>query len=157
MKVDQIALKATEGRSFEETMALAEVIFGLDTRWIFDTVHADGMVWPFEGTQSNIARLAFNYSKDLEIEVIEYLDGKNFHHMIPGGISHFGIHMSDDNEFNHHHAILLSKFQVIQSVETISHTSKYLNSIGRRYEYSIFDTRKVTGAATKLIRRIQRT
>ena len=156
MKFDQIAFRATSENNFDHTMKLAQDIYGLFPEgWVHDEVMAKGFVRMFGRVCVNKAHLAFNYSGTLEIEVIEYLGGANFHSYTPGCISHFGIHMDSKKEFDDQFHSLKTQWELYQHVTTVSHTNEYLLERKRTYEYAIFDTRPAIGHFTKLIRRIE--
>jgi hypothetical protein len=44
---------------------------------------------------------------------------------------------------------------IIQQVTTITHTNEYLRQIGRRYRYTIYDTKAFLGVYFKIIERIE--
>lgn len=154
MKIDQIAIYCSTDEQAEQIKAQ----FGLaNSEWIKDTVHARSKVWDFL-EQPNTAELQFNYSLGIELEIIRYIQGPNWHdpaEIIANGfkvpfISHIGIHLDDDEEFP-----AMEHCRLVQETWTVSHTSEYLTTgagAGRKYHYRIFEM--APGSYIKYIRRI---
>lgn len=154
MKIDQIAFYAYT----DEQAAQIKAQFGLNNaQWIKDTVHARSKVWDRE-EQSNTAELQFNYDLGVELEILRYIHGPNWHDpakllsndfKVPF-ISHVGIHLDDGEEFP-----AMEHCRLVQETWTISHTAKYLTTgpaAGRKYHYRIFEMSP--GSYIKYIRRI---
>lgn len=135
--------------------------------WMDDTVTARGRVGQREqkepNTIINVATLAFNYDLGIELELIKYNAGMNWHrkagrieddgHCSVPFLSHMAYHtegMADEKK-----RLLNSGFHIVQDVRTISHTSVPLMESGRRYNYVIFATRDVLGFDVKVIERIE--
>jgi hypothetical protein len=122
---------------------------------IKDTVHARSKVLNFP-EQPNTAELQFNYSLGIELEILRYVHGQNWHlhnplhrYSVPF-ISHVGIHLDDGEEFP-----AMEHGKLVQETWTISHTSEYLTTgagAGRKYHYRIFELSP--GSYIKYIRRI---
>lgn len=166
-KCDQIAFYAHNKAQADAIKAM----FGLaNANWVEDFVSGDVTIWPLgvsDGLISNPlfsrepsrGHLQFNYDLGIEIEILTYLEGPNWHDchtpQYAGGIpflSHIGFHIPDDGEmpFN-----LGGKTALVQEMFTQRHTNEYVVSRGRKYHYKIFDTRNVNGVYTKLIHRIK--
>ncbi len=127
---------------------------GLD-EWVEDHVVAGGRV--FDQPGKNEADLAFNYQntrpdgKPLELEVLHYTSGPNWMAGRQPMVSHLGMHCTSEelDEFRR-------KFQALgigvsQEVFTESHTNPYLLEVKRKYQYVIFDTRRILGVDLKFI------
>lgn len=147
MKIDQIAFAAYN----DEDERLIKSLLGLsDAKWVEDVVVATGLVAGEEGT--NTAKLLFNYDYGVEIEILRYTEGPNYLHeqSIPAGhICHVGMHYTGEGEvptFGH---------DIIQQVETVSHTNPFLLEQGRKYRYTIYNTMQQFGRNFKVIERLQ--
>lgn len=158
MKIDQIAFYASNDEQAEQIKAQ----FGLiGANWIKDTVTADSYVWDRPKT-TNVAELQFNYDLGIELEILRYIDGPNWHD--PGWlirqqgfkvpfISHVGIHLADGEEFP-----AMRNCKLVQETFTKKHTSEYLTTgagAGRKYHYRIFEMSP--GSYIKYIRRLYNT
>ncbi len=129
--------------------------------WIDDTVTAEGYIGGNKNKETNVAQLAFNYDLGVELELITYLAGNNWH-------KHCG-RLESDSAFPSHmsyhvtgaeRAELTRKFvkcgwPIVQDVTTISHTNNALISSGKRYRYVVFNSRVNIGFDIKLIERIE--
>jgi hypothetical protein len=135
---------------------------GLDD-WVYDTVTAAGQVFGSDG--KNEADLAFNYQsgsdKPLELEVLHYSKGHNWMDESiakgtvsgVGAVSHLGMHVTREqlDEF----AAVMQKhgIRIAQEVFTNGHTNPAIKD-SRRYNYVIYDTRKILGVDLKFIVRL---
>lgn len=140
--------------------------------WARDHVKATGHVFGSHG--ENEADLAFNYQatrgyeagaltdaaalKPLELEVLNYTHGNNW--MQHGGrdnsVSHIGMHCTAA-ELDQWRAFFLAEgIKEAQGVLTLSHTNPFLLANGRKYRYTIFDTREILGVDVKFIVRIEK-
>lgn len=157
MKMDQIAFYARN--RLEEFNIKALLGLG-DAEWIVDQVMGHVEVGIDLNTNSGIegnsvGLLQFNYDRGIEIEILRYMEGPNWHDNNPalygggGFISHIGYHLEDDEEFPR----LASP--LVQKMETKAHTNPFLVEKGRRYLYQIYDTRAVLGCYSKFIKRIR--
>jgi hypothetical protein len=147
MKIDQIAFAAYN----DEDERRIKSLLGLsDAEWVEDRVVASGTVNGQAGT--NTAKLLFNYDYGIEVEILRYTDGPNYLHeqSIPAGhVCHVGMHYSGEGEiptFGH---------DIIQQVETESHTNPFLLAEGRKYRYTIYNTMQQFGRNFKVIERLQ--
>lgn len=134
------------------------------TQWESDIVTAKGTLHTYsqygeEGTREiiNVARLEFNYDMEVELELIQYLAGDNWHNF-QGRKGMFQSHMSYHVEDMPSEVQRLKSagLRVIQEVKTLSHTNPYLLKTGRKYHYVIFDSRNQLGFDLKLIKRIEK-
>ena len=148
--IEQVALCP---RDPEAAIRLLKEI-GLD-EWVEDHVVANGRV--FDQPGKNEADLAFNYQntrpegKPLELEVLHYTRGPNWMVGRQPAVSHLGMHCTSDelDEFRlKFHALGIG---VSQEVFTESHTNPYLLEVKRKYQYVIFDTRRILGVDLKFI------
>ena len=152
--MNQIAFYASSDEQAEQIKAQ----FGLsNAEWIKDTVHARSSVWDFP-EEPNTAELHFNYDLGIELEILRYIQGRNWHdpaRILDGQfkvpfISHVGIHLADGEEFP-----AMEHCKLVQETFTVSHTAKYLTegpAAGRKYHYRIFEMSQ--GSYIKYIRRI---
>lgn len=164
-KFEQIAFYAPD-------MNLTKSMFSLlgCREWVNDTVTALGTVGR-EGSPNqlfdaaNVANLAFNYDLNIELELIRYVAGPNWHnHRTPHRVkedgsafapflSHMSYHVED--MAGEKMKYLRAGFHIIQDVRTISHTNPFLKQSNRHYNYVIFDTASELGFDLKLIRRVE--
>lgn len=148
LKIDQIAFLA---RTDEDEHLIKYRLGLLDAEWIEDVVKAEGLVdgdW-----NTNVAKLLFNEDYGIQVEILRYLNGANYTQNLKAGeICHIGMHVSSEDS-----AFVPPFFnsKVAQEVETISHTNEFLTTIGRRYHYTVYDTRKLFGVHFKIIQRIE--
>lgn len=150
MKIDQVAFYA---RSEDEANRIKAQFGLLDAQWIRDTVTARSIVRGSE--HQNVAKLQFNYDLGIELEILRYTSGANWHELNPlavndSFISHIGIHLEDGEEFP-----VMEHCKLVQETFTISHTAEYLTTgpaAGRKYHYRIFELSP--GSYVKYIRRI---
>lgn len=155
MKIDQIAFYC---QSKEEATKLVKQLGLLDANWIEDRVTARSIVNGVEGR--NVAELAFNYDRGIELEILRYVEGPSWHDTNPlfkgeAGkpfVSHIGIHLEDDEDFPPMESAVL-----VQETFTESHTAEYLTKegspgYGRTYHYRIFELSP--GSYVKYIKRI---
>ena len=147
MKIDQIAFAAYN----DEDERKIKSLLGLkDAEWVEDNVVAKG--WVNGKFGENTAKLLFNYDYGIELEILRYTDGDNYlrQQSIPAGtICHIGMHYTGEGEvpsFGH---------DIIQQVETQSHTNPFLLEEGRKYRYTIYNTRHLFGQNFKVIERLQ--
>jgi len=156
MKMDQVAYLV---HSREEGDKLKAKL-GLDkSAWLEDIVTARSWVWSAKGTKErliNIAQLQFNYSMGIELEILRYLSGPNWHAAKNPlakqefSISHIGIHLDDMEDFPKAPGLL------VQETWTQKHTSEFLTTgpgKGRLYHYRIYEL--TPGSYIKYIKRIR--
>lgn len=158
-KVEQIAL-APRYTGAAESLLKA---MGLDEPWVVDVVTARGSVHDRQEV-TNVAELQFCYDdRETEIELLNYVDGDNWlRHIdtIPGMgdsvVSHLGMHCTEHELLEWKQFFANRGIAIAQEVFTQSHESAYLRSTGRKYHYTIFDTRNVLGVDLKFIVRIEK-
>src|SRR5262245_1673028 len=155
MKMDQIAYLV----SSREDADMLKTRLGLDkSAWLEDIVTARSWVWSSRGTkekQINIAQLQFNYSLGIELEILRYLSGPNWHaarnpSASRFAISHIGVHLDDMEDFPKAPGVL------VQETWTQKHTSEFLTTgpgKGRLYHYRIYEVSP--GSYIKYIKRIR--
>lgn len=162
MKMDQVAYYATT----PELAGQIKAQFGLqNAEWIKDTVTARSIVNGIEG--ENVAELQFNYSLGIELEILRYISGDNWHIYNPNAgngiktyrhwnsrpfLSHVGIHLELEEDFP-----AMEHCRLVQETFTLQHTSKYLTDpaspgCGRKYHYRIFELS--LGSYIKYIKRV---
>lgn len=156
MKIDQIAFYAPTDEHADQIKAQ----FGLiGANWIKDTVTAKSYV--YDGPAAiNVAELQFNYDLGIELEILRYIEGPNWHTSNPVRsmslkpfISHVGIHLADRDDFP-----AMQHCKLVQETFTQKHTSEYLTTgagAGRKYHYRIFEMSP--GSYIKYIRRLYNT
>lgn len=149
MKCDQIAVYCQHTRQAEELKAL----FGLqNAQWIKDTVTANSCIRG-SAPRINKAELQFNYDLGVELEIIRYVDGPNWHMDRPKStafISHVGFHLADGEDFPK-----MKGCTLVQETFTLEHTAEYLTTgagAGRKYHYQIWEIGRQT--YVKYIKRI---
>ncbi len=163
MKMDQVAFYAASDEEAEKIKAQLGLA---NSSWIKDTVTARSIVSGIEG--ENVAELQFNYDLEIELEILRYTKGPNWHlnnplmvpwltkdrkvWHIPSFISHVGIHLGDEEDFP-----AMWHCKLVQETFTKSHTSEYLTKpgspgFGRLYHYKIFELSP--GSYIKYIKRI---
>lgn len=132
-------------------------------KWESDIVTAKGTlhISEYGDTEireiTNVARLEFNYDMEVELELIQYLAGDNWH-SYQRRTGTFQSHMSyhvEDMQFEVQR-LKNAGLRVIQEVKTLSHTNPHLLQNGRKYHYVIFDSRDKLGFDLKLIKRIEK-
>jgi len=153
-KIDQLAYAAYSDyqvKCIKETLRLE------NANWVEDVVQAQGYVFGQHGIATNRARLLFNYDLGIELEILQYLDGPNYlskFEVSGQHIAHIGAHMEpgfDPETFNP------TYWPKVQQVETQQHTNPFLVETGRKYRYTIYDTRRVFGHFFKTIERLEAT
>lgn len=142
MKIDQIAFYCGS----EGAVASIKSWFGLqDAKWVHDTVTGESIISMNGRTymSQNVAELQFNYDLGIELEILRYIRGDNFHmeneaKVSMPFVSHVGIHLEDNEDFPP-----MPGAKLVQETRTLSHTGEYLTSptspgYGRKYHYRIF-------------------
>lgn len=137
------------------------------TDWTEDIVQAQGKVGGYDA--ANVAQLNFNYQagngseggKPLELEVLEYIDGKNWMDDAidrgevadTGAVSHLGMHVTEEELAEFHLIMQDHGVSIAQEVLTTAHTNPAIKDT-RRYKYVIYDTRDLIGVDLKFIVRL---
>lgn len=152
--LDQIAFYASDGM---EEVRIKESLGLRDAEWTEDFV--TGRVSVFSEPENiSKAKLLFNYDLGIEVEILTYLEGPNWHrhrdkHGIgprtrPGSLpflSHIGFHVNDGD-------IPILPFAPAQRMVTTFHSNPAIKD--RRYEYVIYDTVRLLGVDLKYIKRL---
>lgn len=155
MKIDQIAYVCnteTDEEKLKKMLSLEKA------DWIQDRVSAKTKVWrenssliaPSVGF--NVAALQFNYDLGIELEILRYLEGPNWHETNKEGLffSHVGVHLAPGESFPE-----MAGAKLVQETRTTEHTAEYLTTgagKGRTYHYKIFQISP--GNFIKFIKRI---
>lgn len=154
--IDQIAVVT---KNSSKLISLLHRIFQ-PWAWHVDRVKACGAV--FGKPAENVADLAFNYNliPGVEFEVLEYVEGRNWHDdgiygtgLTEPGLSHFGVHVTSEQMETACKVLREAGYKVAQEVKTTSHTNPVIKD-SRWYHYVIFDTRADFGFDLKLIERL---
>lgn len=154
--LDQIAFYAPG------PLAEAEIknMLGLaNADWTEDYVTGDVKVFGGDPSVSK-AKLQFNYDLGIEVEILTYLEGPNWHRererhsrhnddfefnpRREAFVSHLGFHVNDED-------MPLLPWRVAQSMITTFHSNPAI--AGRSYEYVIYDTKDMLGVDLKYIKR----
>ena len=151
MKIDQIAYYCSNPKS----EAFIKRMLGLENEpWVRDTVTAKSMVWG-KPLAENVAELQFNYSLGIEVEILRYTRGPNWHDGVQFSaepfISHVGAHLADGEPWPE-----FSGCVVAQETFTQQHTNEYLTTggaAGRLFHYKVFQLRR--GNYFKVIQRVR--
>jgi len=150
-KLNQIAY-ATKTVEARNTIKRLLGLEGAD--WVKDTVEGTVMI-PGLRPALSTALLEFNYDLGIEVEILTYLKGPNWHalrrdwaDLPPTFLSHQGIHVEE----------FPRRFDgppLVQEMVTTQHTNPYLIEKKRTFHYKIYDTRPTLGIYTKFIKRIE--
>lgn len=153
LKLDQIAFAAYD---YDDEVEIKRMLRLENADWVYDEVVAEGYVCPNDAgvPSTNKAKLLFNYDYGIEVEILRYKSGDNYltsQGIKPRSICHVGFHIEKGNSISG----TIFGGQVIQQVETISHTNPFLSTTGRRYRYTIYNN-PIWGVNLKTIERIER-
>lgn len=146
-KIEQIAIAPA---SAELAKQLLREIGAQD--WTEDTVTAAGDVWG--NASENRANLSFNYellNDAKEFEILAYQQGENWMQEHSPSVSHLGMHVTAEELERWREFFAAREIRVAQEVDTSSHTNPFLIETGRKYHYTIFDTRDILGVDLKFI------
>lgn len=152
--MDQIAFYAPDEAAVEDVKR----ILGLqEADWTEDLVTGRVSVFSEPETESR-ARLLFNYDLGIEVEILTYLHGPNWHRhrgndwtgpqVRPGAkpfVSHIGLHVNDEE-------LPTLPFPIAQRMVTTDHSNPAIAN--RSYEYVIYDTKPLLGVDLKYIKRL---
>ncbi len=155
LKIDQLAFIS---RSTEDTAVIKSNFRLQDADWVEDYVEARGYVRGAERNATNTARLLFNYDLGVELEILQYTDGPNYPDVgkVPScSLCHIGFHVEKGKKIPGALQNWVFAYPMIQQVETQKHTNQFLLDTGRRYKYTIYDTRDFLGVYLKVIERIE--
>lgn len=154
--LDQIAFYAPDERAADDV----KMYFGLsDADWTEDHVTGNVRVFgEYEDEAESRARLLFNYDLGIELEILTYTDGPNWHAYrdnicfgsglregSPPFVSHLGFHVNDGE-------LPILPWPIAQEMITTSHSNPAIHD--RRYAYRIFSTRAMLGVDLKYIKRL---
>jgi hypothetical protein len=140
MKLDQIAYYAHNEDQVEDLQKM----LGLEKEpWVEDNVFGEVDVYDSKHHSwiktTSRAKLLFNYTHGIEIEILTYTAGPHWHmrkrEFIDGTpfLSHLGFHMQE-GEVSPNHEVNL-----VQRMRTLSHTNEKIKDT-RRYNYEIYST-----------------
>lgn len=155
LKIDQLAFIA---RNDTDELLIKRLLRLQDADWVEDHVVAEGYVRGFPGVQSNTAKLLFNYDLGIEVEILRYTEGPNYPEVggVPQGhLAHIGMHVEKGKDISGSLKGLVFSCAIIQQVETKEHTNAFLLETGRRYRYTIYDTKPLFGVYLKVIERLE--
>jgi len=153
--LDQVAFIA---RSDTDEMLIKRFLRLDQADWVEDEVVAKGYVRGVEGEATNTAKLLFNYDFGIEVEILRYLDGPNYPEIgaVPAGnVAHLGFHVEKGKHVPPAMKDFVFSCPIIQQVVTQSHTNQFLIDSGRRYRYTIYDTKPLFGIYLKVIERLE--
>lgn len=155
LKIDQLAFVA---RDDQDEAAIKKMLRLTEADWVEDEVVAKGYVKGADHGTENTAKLLFNYDLGLEVEILRYTEGPNYCDAgeVPScHLCHIGAHIEKGESIPKEFRDWVLRFPMIQQVETQSHTNKFLVDSGRKYRYTIYDTRQMMGFYFKVIERIE--
>lgn len=161
IKIDQLAFAAY---SDEDEAAIKKQFRLTDADWVEDQVVASGYVRGARnageprGESINVAKLLFNYDLGVELEILRYTKGHNYVAQAgikPCHLCHIGAHVEKGKELPISFREWALACPVVQQVETKTHTNAFLVETGRRYRYTIYDTKPLLGVFFKVIERLE--
>lgn len=158
-KVEQVALAPRLPGAAQALFEAMEM-----EHFVHDVVTAEGQVFDRQEV-SNTAELTFCYDTlGTELEILNYVEGDNWLRHIPQPksdiqplqsiVSHLGMHCSEEDLAEWKKFFAERGVRIAQEVFTSNHESEYLKRVGRKYHYTIFDTRGILGVDLKFIVRI---
>lgn len=150
-KIEQVAIAPTDPARAKQLL----IDMGL-ADWIEDTVTAAGSVG--DRLTANVANLSFNYmplATNLEFEILDYIEGDNWIKGDVPTVSHLGMHVTAEELESWKEFFISRGIFIAQQVHTSRHTNQFLIDNGRKYNYCIFDTRRILGVDIKMIVRIE--
>ncbi|MCI0552903.1 MAG: hypothetical protein L0287_18280 [Anaerolineae bacterium] len=152
MKMDQVAFYCGSVEAEDMIKRSFGLLYG---SWTYDTVRSESIIEGSAGKSDlipQIAILQFNYGLGIELEILRYIEGRNWHDNLGLNertglpfLSHIGIHLNHDEDFPE-----MLNWDLVQETWTRSHTNKLIQ--GRTYHYRIF--RSKVGTYVKYIKRI---
>ena len=155
LRIDQLAFLARN----DHDEAMIKRMLRLDkAEWVEDHVRAEGYVQGHAGVNSNTAKLLFNYDLGIEVEILRYTEGPNYPDVgsvISGHLCHIGMHVEKGADLPDALKDWVFSCNIIQQVETKEHTNEFLLTSGRRYRYTIYDTKALFGVYLKVIERLE--
>ena len=155
LKIDQLAFIA---RNDTDELLIKRLLRLDNADWVEDVVVATGYVRGVEGKASNKAKLLFNYDLGVEVEILRYMEGQNYPDIggVPSGnLAHIGMHIEKGQTIPDALKDFVFSTPMIQQVVTQEHTNEFLISTGRRYRYTIYDTKPMFGVYLKVIERLE--
>lgn len=155
LKIDQIAFLARN----DQDEAMIKKLLRLDNAaWVEDYVEAEGYVRGHGEAGRNKAKLLFNYDLGIEVEILRYLDGPNYPdigEVGSGTVAHIGMHVEKGQQIPIELQDFVFAGPMIQQVVTKTHSNQFLIDTGRRYRYTIYDTKSLIGVYLKVIERLE--
>lgn len=155
LKIDQLAFLA---RNDQDEFMIKKLLRLHNADWVEDNVVAEGYVRGFGDEGRNVAKLLFNYDLGVEVEILRYVDGPNYPDIgeVPSGtLAHIGMHIEKSKEIPPSLENFVFASPIIQQVVTKEHTNQFLIDSGRRYRYTIYDTKNLLGVYLKVIERLE--
>lgn len=155
LKLDQVAFLA---RTDVDELMIKRMLRLEKADWVQDVVKAEGYVRGNGENASNIAKLQFNYDLGIEVEILRYTEGANYPdigHVKSGHIAHIGFHVEKGKELPSPLVNFTFALPIIQQVITKEHTNQFLIDSGRRYRYTIYDSKDIFGVYLKVIERLE--
>lgn len=154
LKIDQIAFIA---RNDTDELLIKRLLRLEKADWVEDHVVAKGYVRGAEGDGENVAKLLFNYDLGIEVEILRYTEGPNYPdigNVLSGNVAHIGMHVEKGCAIPEGMRDFVFAAPIIQQVVTRQHTNEFLLQTGRRYRYTIYDTKPLFGVYLKIIERL---
>lgn len=163
LKIDQLAFIA---RNDEDEAMIKKQLRLSNAAWVEDEVVARGYVRADPASlnptpdrnQENTAKLLFNYDMGVEVEILRYTEGRNYADVggvESGHLCHIGAHVEKGKQLPEALANWTLACPIIQQVETLTHTNPFLVETGRKYRYTIYDTKDILGVYFKVIERLE--
>jgi hypothetical protein len=155
-KIEHIAINPTNPEKAKSLL----IKLGLED-WIHDHVVNSGLVFG-EGPNLSHLDLGFNYQahpqrpfpdgsmRPLELEIMKYADGPNWMQRRADSVSHFGMHVTEDELVEYAKVFLEEGIAIAQETYTKSHQNPHIQN-SRRYHYRIYDTHSILGVDLEFI------
>lgn len=155
MKIDQLAFIA---RTDHDEWLIKRLLRLQEADWVEDHVWAKGYIRGHGEDCHNKAKLLFNYDLGVEVEILRYTEGANYPDIggvTSGHLAHVGFHVEKGKSIPDAMKDFVFSTSIIQQVETYRHTNPFLIETGRRYRYTIYDTKPLFGVYMKVIERLE--
>lgn len=147
--IQQIAIAPTDAAAAESLLTKIGAL-----EWAKD--HVTGLASVFgNAVVHSEAELAFNYELGdkegkLEFEILKYTAGSNWLDGKPAGVSHLGMHCTEEELVQWREFFFGEGVDVAQEMVTSNHTNPVIDG-KRTYVYVIFNTRPILGVDLKFI------